>query len=97
MIAAHGVSNKRSIGATINKRPRLRASLCATIIAISGFIALAGTGNLATAAHAAPLSADAKWFRADKPIRDLQGRIRYIVALEAPEVPKTDKKFKNIK
>lgn len=48
-------------------------------------------------AHAAPDSDAGKWFNAEKPIADTQGRIRYIVILEANNSAKPKSKHKDAK
>ncbi len=54
-------------------------------------------GGICANAYAAPASDVGKWFKADQPIKDAQGRIRYIVLLEDIELAESITKFKDAK
>jgi Subtilase family/Peptidase inhibitor I9 len=59
--------------------------------------AMLTVGSICTHAFAAPASDVGKWFKAEQPIKDPQGRIRYIVTLEEDNTTKASEKFREVK
>lgn len=74
----------------------LRTFLAKTL-SISVAVAIVTMGGICTSAYAAPASDVGKWFKAEQPIKDAQGRIRYIVTLEEDNATKATEKFKDVK
>ena len=63
-------------------------TLCGAVLA-AAFVA----SGFCSGVQAASKSDGRKWFKAAQPIKDAQGRIRYIVTLEVDDTPKAKAKF----